>query len=647
MTDEADARVSTRGPRRGPRGIAWAIAAVLVVVGSVVLALSSGWRPEVDAPVPIADVSSQRLLALGSVVGFAADHDTHAWLGMPYARPPVGERRWRAPEPPEAWGDTWDALAFGSPCVQLVSPFGGVTTDDPEGLAGEEDCLYLNVWAPRLEADEAGDVAARLPVLVWIHGGGNRSGYAGAPLYDGARLAGSQGVVVVSFDYRLGPFGWFSHPALRDEASNPLEASGNFGTLDQIRALEWVRDHIGEFGGDPDNVTIFGESAGGTNVLALMLAPPARGLFHRAIAQSGSTASVSRAEAEHALDAEVPGHRHSSAETTVSLLERAGVVPDREAARRYAEALPTADLRSFLRGRTAREVVDVHRDPDRPDSLDVPRLVRDGALLPVGDWLGAFRAGRFARVPVLLGSNRDEMKLYLAGDPERVRRRLGVLYRIRDPDDYERRSRYHSDLWAVRAVSAPASAIVASGFRSVYAYRFDWDELPRFLGADLARLLGAAHGFELPFLFGNFELGSSLLAQALFPESTRSVRERLSEQMMGYWTEFAATGRPGRGRSGEQPEWRPWAGDAGEASGEGATLLVLDAPGDGGIRLARVALSRDHVLASLAAEPGLAPDEKCALFGDLYARAPDWDDEALRRVRRRGCTDFPAIAPLR
>jgi para-nitrobenzyl esterase len=189
--------------------------------------------------------------------------------------------------------------------------------------------------------------------------------------------------------------------------------------------------------------------------------------------------------------------------------------------------------------------------------------------------------------------------------------------------------------------------MVDSGFSSVYAYRFDWDGLPRFLGTDLARLLGAAHGFELPFLFGNFELGSSVLAQALFPESSRAARERLSAQMMSYWTEFARTGRPGRGRAGDQPEWRPWSGAPDAGPDRSATLLVLDEPADGGVRLARVALSRDHVLAAVAAEPGLGPDEKCALFGDLYARSPDWDVEQVRRIRRRGCIDFPAVAPLR
>jgi len=335
-------------------------------------------------------------------------------------------------------------------------------------------------------------------------------------MYDGARFAGTEDVVVVSFNYRLGPFGWFSHPALRSSAADLLEASGNFGTLDQIRALKWVRANIEEFGGDPDNVTIFGESAGATNVLGLLVVDAARGLFHRAIAQSGSTDSVSRAEAENDLATGIPGQRHSSAEIMVSLLEKAGVVPDRDAARGYAEALPEADLLEFLRGRSAREILDVYRDPDRPERLEVPRLIRDGALLPVGDWLSEYRAGRFHRVPIILGSNRDEMKLFLSQDEDLVRRQFGVFYRIRDLEDYERRSRYHSDMWTVRAVARPASAITDSGFPDVFAYRFDWDELPRIFGMDFSILFGAAHGFEIPFVFGNFDLGSSALGRMFF-----------------------------------------------------------------------------------------------------------------------------------
>jgi para-nitrobenzyl esterase len=623
---------------------------ILIVVGLLAVVIGvvliSVWRvviPTREPTVQIADVSSERLLGLGGVVGFAAPHETHAWLGIPYANPPLGNLRWRAPQPPEAWADTRDALAFGPPCVQLASPFGGVESNDPDGLAGSEDCLYLNVWAPRTEPDRVPIAAERLPVMVWIHGGGNRTGHSGSPMYDGSRLAGTENVIVVSFNYRLGPFGWFSHPAFRSSAANDFEASGNFGTLDQIRALQWVRGNIEEFGGDRNNVTVFGESAGGTNVLALLVAEAAQDLFHRAISQSGSTDSVSRSEAENALTAELQGQRHSSAEIMVSLLEDEGIVPDREAARGYAEALPEADLAEFLRGRSAREIIDAYRNPDRRGDLEVPRLIRDGALLPAGDWLSEYRAGRFNRVPIMLGSNRDEMKLFLSQDDKLVRRRFGVFYRIRNIEDYERRSRYHSDLWTVRAVAGPASAIADSGSADVFAYRFDWDELPDFFGVDLSKLLGAAHGFEIPFVFGNFDLGSSALARVLFDEESMSAREDLSARIRSYWAEFARSGRPGRGGSGDQLEWQPWTATASPTS----NVLVLDTATDGGIRIAEVALSRDHVIAAVDAEPDLAQQEKCELFFDLFSQSPDWSIEEYRGIGRRGCAEYPPGVAVR
>lgn len=628
---------STRS-RRGP----WILAGALLCLGLVVagIAVLREFPNAADEEVvQIADVSSERLLAFGSVVGHAADYETHAWLGLPYARPPLAELRWRAPQSPEAWADTFDALRFGPPCVQLTSRLGGVRSEDPDGFAGSEDCLYLNVWAPRAEPDRVATGDDRLPVMVWIHGGGNRVGHSGSAMSDGARLAGTENVVVVSFNYRLGPLGWFSHPAFRAMSTSPEEASGNFGTLDQVRALEWVAENIEEFGGDPHNITIFGESAGGRNVLALLLVEKARNLFHRAIVQSGSTDSVSRAEAENEIAAKVPGHRHSSAEIVVSLLQEAGVVPDRDAAGRYAEALPETDLAEFLRGRSAREILDAYRDPDRRERLDLPQLIRDGSLLPTGDWITEYREGRFNAVPIMLGTNRDEMKLFLFSDEDHVRERFGMFFSVRDLDDYERRSRYHSDLWTVRGVTRPASAISDSGMQGVFAYRFDWDELPRFLGGDLAVLLGAAHGFEIPFVFGTFDLGSPMLNGLIFNDENAEMREALSATMMSYWAEFARHGRPGRGSSGDQPAWEAWTHLQSDDT-EIASMLILDAKNDGGIRLSQSQLSRDHVIAAVDADPGLDQDEKCQLFHDLFAKRRDWNSESLRGIGRRGCADF-------
>ncbi len=595
----------TRG-RRGP--VVIGVVLIVLLLGAIGLASRFLRDTPISAPIKIADVESQRLLGMGSVVGFAAPHETHAWLGIPYARPPAGPLRWRAPQAAEAWSETLDALAPGSPCVQLASRLGGVESTEPDGFAGDEDCLYLNVWAPRQSEEEAASNVA-LPVMVWIHGGGNTVGTGGAGLYEGARLAASQQVVVVTLNYRLGPMGWFSHPALRREARDAFEGSGNFGTLDQIAALEWVRDQIEAFGGDPANVTLFGESAGGRNVFALMVSPRARGLFHRAIVQSGSTEAYSRSQAENAQDADISGHPNSSAEVVVELLEAAGVVPDRAAARGYAEGLPDTDILSFIRGRSAREIVNAYREPSASgtDSLAVPTGIRDGALLPEEEWLETLRAGDFAKVPVLLGTNRDEQKLFLSQDPEYVRHSMGLIYTIRDREVYAQDARERSENWSIRGVIAPASAMAEAGHREVYAYRFDWDDLPRRMGVDFAELFGAAHGFELPFLFGNYDLGDELVNRVLFPEETEDTREQLFRQMSGYWGAFARSGQPGRGEGGaasieqeaqeaqreqdaEAPEWLRWQ----EAPGEPGRRLILDSSSDAGIRMAplnRAALS--------------------------------------------------------
>ena len=474
------------GPERRNRRWPMILASVVLAFAVALYQTRTFWAPIQPRVTPIADVSSERLLALGGVVGFAADDEVHAWLGLPFALPPVDQLRWRAPRPPAAWADTRDALDFGRPCVQLGSMLGGVPAEDEDGFAGDEDCLYLNVWAPRVEAESVPTGDAQWPVMVFIHGGGNIRGYTGARMYDGAKLAGRENVIVVSIAYRIGPLGFFSHPALRSETDDAVEASGNFGLLDQISALEWVQSHIEEFGGNASNVTIFGESAGGQDVFALLLAERSKGLFHRAIAQSGVLATVSRAEAENPVSAAEPGWRQSSAEAVVSLLEKAGVVPDRGAAKEYAEELPAVDLLGFLRSRSAREVLDVYRDPERPEALRVPKLIRDGALLPSGDWLEAMRAGRFHNVPILAGANRDEWKLFMTQDEDLVRQRFGVFFRVRDPEKYERFSRLHSGWWAMAGVTNPLNALEDGGAKALYGYRFDWDELSPLLGQDLS-----------------------------------------------------------------------------------------------------------------------------------------------------------------
>ena len=204
------------------------------------------------------------------IEGFEDVSNTWSWQGIPYARPPVGKLRWKAPKTPKAWKGILETKSFSEKCSQF---------DLNGNFNGSEDCLYLNVWRPATQEKD-------LPVYVWIYGGGNSVGsYSDSNIY-GDRLAANANMVVVTISYRLGPMGWFIHECLEDD--DPANSSGNYGTLDIIDSLKWVKKNIKEFGGNPGNVTIAGESAGGTNVLSLLISPIAKGLFHKAISQSGS-----------------------------------------------------------------------------------------------------------------------------------------------------------------------------------------------------------------------------------------------------------------------------------------------------------------------------------------------------------------------
>jgi para-nitrobenzyl esterase len=618
-----------------------------LVVVSAALAGSGFWlylaAPGLDLgdEVVIADVASERLTHYGSIVGFAGPHDSHAWLGIPYAAPPVGDRRWRAPGRPEPWTDTLDALEYGSACPQLGFMMGGVD-DVPAGTpTGSEDCLRLNVWAPRFDQQEVPSGEERLPVMLWIHGGSNTIGLAG-PAYEGAKLATAHRLVVVSLNYRLGPFGWFGHPAvLRGERDRSLR-SGNFGTLDLIAGLQWVRENIQHFGGDPGNVTIFGESAGGTNVVSLLLAPAARGLFHRAIVQSGGTTSTSIANAVHYVDDAEPGDPFSAREVVLNLLIADGSASDRASAKAFAEGLSAEELAGYLRSKPPEAVLSAYqRDPDQL-RIHPPRLIRDGVVLPVDDALTVLRdPRRYNAVPIMLGSNRDENKLFMSQDPEYVDRYLGLIYRLKDGDYYDLLARFQSDKWKADGVDQPAEALRAAQGERTYAYRFDWDEESRFLGADFGAILGAAHGLEIPFVFGHFRYGPPRVTGIIFGEENWPGRKYLSDAMMSYWAEFAYTGSPGQGRAHALPEWLPWTDAEDKPDGVGR-FVVLDSPTDGGIRMARATISHESVIASVDAEPSLTQLEKCRVFWKLFRRSEGWSEEAYAGMGRIGCREHPS-----
>jgi para-nitrobenzyl esterase len=588
--------------------------AALALVAAL-LAGCGGGREREAAPAA-AEADSLRPLDRGSVVGSAGREGGHAWLGIPFALPPVGALRWRAPQAPPPQTGPREALSFAAPCVQLASPLGGARGARPGWPTGSEDCLYLNVYAPALRPESVPRGDARLPVMFWIHGGGNSIG--SAAFYDGSHLASERNVIVVTTQYRLGPFGWFRHAAVTGAAESADDRSGNFGLLDLVCALEWVRDHIAAFGGDPGNVTIFGESAGGTDVAMLLLSPRARGLFQRAVVESGGTRTSELAEAANYADDDPPGHPRSSRETILRLRVAEGLAKDPAEARAQVEAMAPAELAGWLRGLAAARVMEAYREGQLAGMIDWPHLFRDGAVLPAEEPFQVFsRPQGWNAVPTLLGTNRDEAKLFLSFSPEHVRR-WAILPYLRDRERYERLSRYQSLAWKASGADELAAAISTWG-TPAYVYRFDWDEEPKLLWSDFSVLLGAAHGFEIPFVFDHFDLGR--LGRALFTEDNEPGRLALSRAMTSYWTEFAVAGDPDRGRGAELPAWQAWR----DAPDEGGQFLVLDTPEGGGIRMSRETVTGLGLVQSILDDPSFESDEeRCRLLGGLAARSPSW-----------------------
>ncbi|HVY85169.1 MAG TPA: carboxylesterase family protein [Caulobacterales bacterium] len=441
-----------------------------------------------------------------------------SYKGVPYAEPPVGDLRWRAPVPAHAWAGVRDARAFGAACLQPPPVPGSVYFSDRMAPTSE-DCLTLNVWAP--------SGARRLPVMVWIHGGALVGGSSSEPLYDGAKFA-QHGIVFVSINYRLGLLGFLAHPAL--SAESPEHLSGNYGLLDQIAALQWVRDNIAAFGGDPNQVTIAGESAGGLSVIALLTSPRARGLFSRAITQSGYMPSY---RALHEASLGLP-----SAEAAGQALGAAAGAND-------AAALRAADVTALFNAGLA--------------TGWQPEPTIDGVILP-RQFADAFARGEQAKVPVLAGFNEGEIRSLLFLMPHApdtsaayvadVRRRFGAeadrylaVYPGADPRaDVMAATRDGFYGWAAQYVARQQAA----AGQPAYLYYFRHSTV-----SERARDLAAFHASELPYVFG--QTGPDAPLGPNWPRPPQSAAEtQLSEAMLSYWASFVRDGVP---RAPGQAAW--------------------------------------------------------------------------------------------
>ena len=575
----------------------------LIFVSCLLLSCASNQNKTIEIR---SDQATLRTISAGNVIGYSHYNNTFAWLGIPYAKPPVGDLRWKAPRELEPWQNTYEALDYGQACTQTGSTFG-----DPEAVVGSvhgsEDCLYLNIFTPKnIQNDE------KLPVMYWVHGGSNIIGTSS--IYDPSVLASSQRVVVVTINYRLGMFGWFIHPSIKRLSDNLEDQSGNYGTLDQIAALRWVQKNIEHFGGDINNVTIFGESAGGHNVYALMFSPLSEGLFHKVISQSGSTKTSSLKEVidYSGHDAELE-NRISSKELLNQLLIADGLALNWKDAIEVQDTMTDDEIYDYLYDQKKEQIQETYYN-NLVIKDYMHQVINDGHVLPRSG-MDFTTNEKLRNIPIIMGTNRDEMKLFLAFDPDFISQRFSLTF-IKDQDLYDISSEYGSAGWKVAAVDKPASELAKLGNDQIFGYRFDWDEEPKIFLMDLSRILGAAHAIEIPFVMGGMELGG--LEEYMFDKNNIQEAKKLSEAMMSYWSEFAYNGNPGRGRNGNLVEWGAWNNDSGKNK-----FLIIDTPHGGGTRMEKQSLTYSILVEKLLLDTRIPNDTmRCQLLQE--ALNGDW-----------------------
>jgi para-nitrobenzyl esterase len=369
----------------------------------------------------------------------------------------------------------------------------------------------------------------------------------------------------------------------------------------------------------------------------LLLSPRARGLFHRAIAQSGGTTTSTRAVAENYSDDAVPGDAHSSRELVLKLLIADGRATDRSDAKTLAASMPDSELAEYLRARTPEELLAVFAAGGLGGMYFLPELVRDGMVLPDEDSLDSFaRPDGYNRVPVMLGTNRDETRLFMLFGSEFVARAFGLPLWMKDASRYLIEAEYQSAMWKASGVDEPAFAMTGTPGSNVYGYRFDWDEQPKLLWWDFAQLLGACHAMEIPFVFGTLDFGPA--NRFVFEESRRPAADALSDAMMSYWAMFAYTGDPGRGRDGSLPRWERWRADQG-------AFMVLDTDTDGGLRMSSDTVSKQSLIARAESDPRLADSaQRCAVYRGFVEWGDRMTADEYAQVAGGACQSYPLEA---
>lgn len=534
--------------------------------------------PAPPAPPP-ADGPMVRQTTAGKIEGVddGATSGTYYWKGVPFAQPPVGALRWRAPVVPEAWSDIRPAAKFGNACLQIgriFSPGLNNTYDATIGTnlgkpVGSEDCLFVNIWRPATDEKN-------LPVLLFVHGGSNISGYTADPLYDGAKLAKAANAVVITASYRLGILGFLNMPQLKP-GGTAGDDSGNFALLDNMAALRFIQNNVANFGGDPGNVTLSGESAGATNLLSVMTSPMAKGLFHKAFEMSGGISLASNLP---------PGTLPSLSPASTSLAQGAailekllvadGTAADATAAKAYIATRTPEQIAEYLRAQDGGKMLGTVVAAGLGSVGPIP----DGTVIPT-DPIGAIAADQYLKVPMLAGNTRDEGKLFASllgtiGFPTsgwivNDAQRFSLMFNF-DPDAAPTLTvndiidPFYLPVDKLGTGYNAATALVTKGLfeanrsnlldtmktrqSNIWHYRLDWSQE----AAPWNDVYGASHAFDLPFVFGNF--GPSVLSNVMGGKANEKGRLALSNAVMASIGAFMRKGDPNTPELGAT--WAPW-----------------------------------------------------------------------------------------
>jgi para-nitrobenzyl esterase len=511
-----------------------------------------------SADVAIASVTNASKTAItistGKLAGVDAGNNSWVWKGIPYAKPPVGELRWKAPVNPDPWQNVRHSTDTFTPALQP----GMLPTWLPTNqIIGSEDCLYVNVFRPKADA-------ANLPVYMWIHGGANYFG--GAQNYDASLLASKENMVVVVIQYRLGPLGFLSHPALNPTGTQE-DKSGNFGTLDTIKALKWVKSNIAFFGGNPDNITVSGQSAGGFNTMNIIISPLASGLLNKAFVLSAGGSNVPVATGVARANALI-----------WKLLVLDGTCSDNTTAAAYLAAMTDAQIETYLRSKPGTLVE--RAAMNAKGSIDAAGPVIDGYVLS-GTSASVIATGIYNKVPIVLGSTEYELKDFLPLYGTAIYTSTGktwfncfnvlgvipptmaltdVFYSYGDSFLYEACGKWPSLSWKAAAVDSIARLLKDNQEDDVYCYWFKWDGV----GSDTPGfdfIYGAGHATDIPFFFG---WNRDVFMLNSFSAANQGGRVALQNAMMSYLGAFAATGNPNEAGSGLLV-WEQWSNTAGAA----------------------------------------------------------------------------------